>query len=181
MEAFSLEAEGEADLDELSGEELRAAFPAVWRQEATVSSGLGKVYVLGLAQVGASVCARLDTGGVAVHTADSLVRTASLTGHGGAVSGLCGGGQTSLLYTCSRDETVRVWDLREARTVHTLRDTSDKSKQSGPPGMDRGRPLSCVAVSSDGHTVVAGTDQVSWAQCYPVELISGEVRRRQFV
>ena len=163
MEALSLEAECEADRDELSGEDLRAAFPATWRQEATVSSGLVKVYVLGLAQVGASVCARLDTGGVAVHTADSLVRTASLTGHGGAVSGLCGGGQTSLLYTCSRDETVRVWDLREARTVHTLRDTSDKSKQSGPPGMDRGRPLSCVAVSSDGHTVVAGTDQVSWS------------------
>ena len=161
MEALSLEAEGEADRDELSGEELRAAFPATWRQEATVSSGLAKVYVLGLAKLAGSVCARLDTGGVAVHSAESLVRTAGLTGHGGAVSGLCGG-QSSLLYTCSRDETVRVWDLREARTVHTLRDTSDKSKQSGPPGMDRGRPLSCVAVSSDGHTVVAGTDQVRW-------------------
>ena len=58
MEAFSLEAEGEADLDELSGEELRAAFPATWRQEATVSSGLAKVYVLGLARVGASVLSR---------------------------------------------------------------------------------------------------------------------------
>ena len=161
MEALSLEAEGESDRDELSGEELLAAFPATWRQEASVSCGLAKVYVLGLAQVGGSVCARLDTGGVAVHSGDTLVKTAGLTGHGGPVSGLCGG-DTALLYTCSRDETVRLWDLREARTVHTLRDTSDQSKQSGPPGRDRGRPLSCVAVSSDGHTVVAGTDQVSW-------------------
>jgi WD40 repeat protein len=163
MDRLSMDSDGEeeADQDELEGEELAAAFPSRYHQSAGVSVGLDVkgACVVGLARAGDRLCAALHSGGLSVHRPDTLVRTEALGGQGG-VTGLAGG-EASLLYTCSTDQTVRVWDLRVAGgAVTSLRDTTDHSKHRGPPGGDPGRPLSCVAASTDGHTVAAGTEQV---------------------
>ena len=52
---------------------------------------------------------------------------------------------------------VRVWDVREGRSVSVLRDPGGGGRP-GPPAQP-GRPLACLAASSDGHTLVAGTEQ----------------------
>jgi len=161
MNDLSLDSDGvEADRDEVDEESLKCAFQCEYHQESSVSVGLERVCVLHMTRVGDKVCTVLDTGCVSVHTLESLGKVHTMKGHTGAVTGVASSVTcNSLVYTSSSDQTVRVWDLREGRTVRTLRDTSDPGKASGPPSK-AGRPLSCVSVSYNGNNVVAGTDQV---------------------
>lgn len=150
------EGEPGPDHDECPGTDQ---FPSTFHSSASVSVGLDQVYVLSLSRVGDKLVAGLDTDSLSVHSLDTLVRQDTLRGHTNSVTGVAGcEASPRLVYSSSRDQTVRVWDLREGgKCVHTLKDTSDKGKNSGPP-VDQGRPLTCLSVS--GQTVVAGTEQV---------------------
>ena len=157
VEDLSLESDGgDVDGDEVEGEELAAALPRRYKEAASVSLGLERCYVLGLAAAGEKVAVLTDSGAMTVHRRDTLVRSSELKGHTGTVTGLVAREDT--LYSSSHDQTVCVWDLRDGKCASTLRDTSDTSKQHGPGAGTK--LLSCVSVSSNGTTVVAGTDQV---------------------
>ena len=170
MDDLSLDSDGggEVDRDECDESTLASAFPTSYQELASVSVALEKVYVLGLARSGDYACAGLDSGKVSVHSLETLVRSTSLSGHTGSVTGLVASlAGNSTLYTCSQDQTVRIWDLRKpGGSVAIMKDTSISSNEDakkgkkGPPGKSEGRPLQCLSLSSDDHTVVAGTEQV---------------------
>ena len=172
MDDLSLDSDGggEVDRDECDESTLAAAFPSSYQELASVSVALEKVYVLDLARAGDHACAGLDSGKVSVHSLETLVRSTSLSGHTGSVTGVVASMTgSSTLYTCSQDQTVRIWDLRKpGGSVAIMKDTSGstneggklKKGKSGPPGKNGGRPLQCLSLSSDDHTLVAGTEQV---------------------
>jgi len=167
MDGLSLDSDGgEVDRDECDESTLASTFPSTYQEVASVGVAMEKVYVLDLARVGDQACAGLDSGKISLHSLETLARSSSLTGHSKPVTGVVGSpAGSSTLYSCSQDQTVRVWDLRKpGGTVAVLRDTSggtglDKSRK-GPPGKNEGRSLQCLSLSSDDHTVVAGTEQV---------------------
>ena len=167
MDDLSLDSDGGGEVDRDECDE--SAFPSSYQELASVSVALEKVYVLDLARVGDHACAGLDSGKVSVHSLETLVRSTSLSGHTGSVTGLVASlTGNSTLYTCSQDQTVRIWDLRKPggsvaimkdTSVSTSEDSKLKKGQKGPPGKNEGRPLQCLSLSSDDHSVVAGTEQ----------------------
>ena len=169
MDDLSLDSDGgEVDRDECDESTLASTFPSTYREVASVGVAMEKVYVLDLARVGDQACAGLDSGKISLHSLETLARSSSLTGHSKPVTGVVGSpAGSSTLYSCSQDQTVRVWDLRKpGGSVAVLKDTSggtgqDKSRK-GPPGKNEGRSLQCLSLSSDDHTVVAGTEQVQF-------------------
>jgi len=82
--------------------------------------------VLDLASVGDQACAGLDSGKVSVHSLETLVRSNNLSGHTGPVTGVVASlTGNSTIYTCSQDQTVRLWDLRKpGGSVAIMKDTS---------------------------------------------------------
>ena len=171
MDDLSLDSDGgEVDRDECDESTLASAFSSSYQELASVSVAMEKVYVLDLARVGDQACAGLDSGKVSVHSLETLVRSNSLSGHTGPVTGVMASlTGNSTIYTCSHDQTVRLWDLRKPggsvaimkdTSVSTIEDAKLKKSKKGPPGKNEGRPLQCLSLSSDDHTVVAGTEQV---------------------
>jgi WD40 repeat protein len=149
----------EAGLSTDVDEEGLDQFPANYYRAGSAAVGLDKAYVLGLVKVGDRLVAGLDSNSPSVHNCDTLVKLNSLGGHTAGVTGVAScPASANLAVSSSRDQTVKVWDLREGdRCVHTLKDTSNKKQHSGPP-LDPSRPLTCVAMQGDA--VVAGTEQV---------------------
>ena len=128
-----------------------STFPSVYHQQGSVAMGLDKSYVLHMAQCGEQVCAVGDTGTLSVYSLDTLTRSDTWSPHSASVTGLASSyTEPHLVYTCSEDQTVAVWDLRKSShaAVHTLTHTAHRQK-----------PLSCVAVNTAG-LVAAGTEQV---------------------
>ena len=168
MDDLSLDSDGgEVDRDECDESTLASAFPSFYQERASVSVAMEKVYVLDLARVGDQACAGLDSGKVNVHSLETLVSSSTLSGHKGPVTGVVTSlTSNSTVFTCSQDQTVRIWDLRKAGgSVAILKDSSTSSNlgekgKKGPPGKNDGRPLQCLSLSADDHTVVAGTEQV---------------------
>ena len=104
MDDLSLDSDGggEVDRDECDESTLASAFPSSYQELASVSVALEKVYVLGLARSGDQACAGLDSGKVSVHSLETLVRSASLSGHKGSVTGVVASlTGNSTLHPCS--------------------------------------------------------------------------------
>jgi len=123
---------------------------AVWdvpsgKQLATLSGHLGRVWAV----VFSEDSQRILSGG-----ADKTVRVwdvssvhhelYSLTGHGGAVLSVAYDRQRNHIFSGSEDGTVRIWDAARAVSLYTL---------------GHGAPVSSLAASPDGTTLVTSTEK----------------------
>ena len=123
---------------------------AVWdvvsgKQIATLSGHLGRVWSIVFSDDGR----RILSGG-----ADKTVRVwdvmsvhhelYSLTGHGGAVLSVAYDRQRNHIFSGSEDGTARIWDAARAVSLHTLA---------------HGAPVSSLAASPDGTTLVTSTEK----------------------
>jgi len=134
-------------------------FPVTFHQQSSAAVSLQNSYILHLAKCDETLCAVMDSGECVLFKIDTLVKTNSIKPHDRAVTGVANTpGDSNQLVTCSLDQTVKVWDLRQpvSSPVHTLRDNSKHN--SGPPS-NPGKPFISVAVNSAG-LVAAGTEQV---------------------
>lgn len=136
-----------------------STFPSTYHKVGSVAMGLEKAGVLHLAQCGDSLSGVSDTGTMCVYSTDTLTKIYSVQPHDAAVTGLASTHTMShMLTTCSTDNTVRVWDIRQASKTptHTLAFAGSVAKEQ--PHCS-GKPLNSVAVSISG-LVAAGTEQV---------------------
>lgn len=160
MENLQIENNADEDTFEKVGDE---AFTSSYHLAHMAAVGLDKAYVIHVAPSLDStlVAAALSTGHVNVYKTDGLVRINQFQPHQENITGIKFSPENeSELYTCSLDQTVKLWDLRDMKSAkRTFKDTSDKNKHNGPP-MDSKKPINTFDISCDGKVVCAGTEQV---------------------
>lgn len=127
-------------------------------------------YILHLAtnSNNSAIAAGLNTSNITICDLNTLSETSSFSAHEGDLSGVkFSPVDVNLVYTCSPQECVKLWDLRDYRTP--ARTFVDASTENGKPRSNQNghantflpkKPLICFDVNTNDKFLAAGTEQV---------------------